>query len=281
MLHNIEPRKFNNRFENRIPNIKDRILSYKNNTVLVRRAIEKLWYPSFLDYEDYFEILINKAKFVFSVDDINYFLVDSNLLTSNEEFVFVPIDSFRIQATRWRAFVGVTGWQLYRWYNNYKFCGRCGNLLIHSHHERLLECKNCDNKIYPLISPCVIVAVYKNNRLLVTKYLNSNYKNYALIAGFVEVGESLEQTVHREVIEEVGLSVKNLQFYKSQPWSFSDTILVGFFAELDGSDSVNVQEDELSEAVWLDRDEIPEQENSISLTSEMIAVFKSGFKYIK
>ena len=125
------------------------------------------------------------------------------------------------------------------------------------------------------------MAVHDRERLLLTKYAGREYTRYALIAGFAEIGESLEQTVHREVKEEVGLKVKNLQFYKSQPWPFTDTLLAGFFAELDGSDSVTIDERELAMGVWMDREDIPPEELKISLTGEMIEAFRTGSVAIK
>ena len=73
-----------------------------------------------------------------------------------------------------------------------------------------------------------------------SKYAGRNYKKYALLAGFAEIGETLEETVKREVMEEVGLKVKNIRYYKSQPWSFSDTLLMGFYCDLDGSDEITL-----------------------------------------
>ena len=97
-----------------------------------------------------------------------------------------------------------------------------------------------------------------------------------MIAGFSEVGETLEETARREVMEEVGLKIRNLHYYASQPWSFSDTLLAGFYAELDGSDEIQLEREELSEGVWLSRDEIPVQDTSISLTGTMIERFRNG-----
>lgn len=130
--------------------------------------------------------------------------------------------------------------------------------------------------MYPKISPAVIVGVYSGNRLLLTKYAGREHVRHALIAGFAEIGESLEQTVHREVAEEVGLKVKNLKFYKSQPWPFTDTLLAGFYAELDGDDTITLEENELALGIWVERENIPvEDALQMSLTSEMIAAFKN------
>ena len=113
------------------------------------------------------------------------------------------------------------------------------------------------------------------DKLLLTKYAGRAFKRYALIAGFAEIGETIEETVKREVMEEVGLNVKNLHYYKSQPWSFSDTLLMGFYAELDGEETIRLDENELSVAQWCTREEIPE-DDGISLTREMMRVFKEG-----
>ena len=112
-----------------------------------------------------------------------------------------------------------------------------------------------------------------------SKYAGRAYANYALIAGFVEVGENLEQTVKREVMEEVGLKVKNIRYYKSQPWAFSGSLLMGFFCDLDGSDQITLDTSELAEAGWFTRDEILLEDDSVSLTREMILRFKAGEPY--
>ena len=120
------------------------------------------------------------------------------------------------------------------------------------------------------------MGVTNGNRLLMSKYANRDFKRYALIAGFAEIGETLEETVQREVMEEVGLKVKNLRYYKSQPWAFTDTLLTGFFAELDGEEEITLDEEELAMAEWFEREEIPVHERSRSLTNEMILGFKHG-----
>ena len=95
--------------------------------------------------------------------------------------------------------------------------------------ERAMVCPACGNTVYPKICPAVIAAVHDGDRLLLTRYRGRAFKKYALIAGFNEIGESIEDTVRREVLEEAGVHVKNLRFYKSQPWVFTDTLLMGFF----------------------------------------------------
>ena len=142
--------------------------------------------------------------------------------------------------------------------------------------ERMLYCKECGNMEYPKICPAVIVGVTDKDRILMSKYAGRAYKHYALIAGFTEIGETVEQTVAREVMEEVGLKVKNIRYYKSQPWAFSDTLLMGFYCDLDGDDTIRLDENELAVAQWFERKEIPEPVSLESLTNEMIIQFKNG-----
>ena len=127
---------------------------------------------------------------------------------------------------------------------------------------------------YPKISPAVIIALVHGNRILMSKYVGRAYKNYALLAGFSEIGEPVEETVRREVMEEVGLKVGRLHYYKSQPWSFTDTLLMGFFAELEGGEDIVLDQTELAMAEWFEREEIPVTYEDCSLTNEMIMAFK-------
>lgn len=276
MIQDIEPRIFDNNFKNREPEAHDLFLAYRGDEVLVREDQEKLWYPSFADFEADYPQLRQQARFLFSIDDLHYFLVGSKEIEAGKGWHYVSTNRFRTEPKYWRSFAGAVGWQLNRWYENHGFCSKCGKTMRHSEKERMLYCEVCGFQAYPTISPCVIVAVHNGNKLLLTKYAGRAYTRYALVAGFAEIGESLEKTVHREVLEEVGVKVKNLKFYKSQPWPFSDTLLMGFFAELDGDDTITIEENELALGVWMDRENIPPEEGKISLTGEMMEAFRTG-----
>lgn len=142
--------------------------------------------------------------------------------------------------------------------------------------ERSMVCTDCGHTEYPKICPAVIVAIRNGDKLLMSRYARGTYRRYALIAGYVEVGETFEECVRREVMEEVGLKVKNIRYYKSQPWSFSGTLLFGFFCDVDGDDTLTVDHEELSTAQWFERDEIIGQDTDSSLTNEMMMVFAAG-----
>lgn len=276
MIQDIEPRIYDNNFKNKKAQLQDLFLSYQGDNVLVREEKDKLWYPSFSDFAQEYPHLKDNAQFLFAIDDISYYLIDEKGLDSTEGWVYVSTNRFMTELKYWRSFAGAVGGQLKRWYSNHRLCSRCGKNMQHSEKERMLFCESCGLQIYPTISPCVIVGVYDGERLLLTKYKGRAYTKYALIAGFSEIGESLEQTVRREVKEEVGLKVKNIKFYKSQPWPFTNTILAGFYAELDGENTIKLQEDELSLGEWINREDIPPTKDYISLTGEMIETFRIG-----
>ena len=122
----------------------------------------------------------------------------------------------------------------------------------------------------------MIVGVIHGDKILQTKYRGRDIPFYALIAGFTEIGETLEETVAREVMEEAGLKVKNIRYYKSQPWGIVDDLLAGFYCDVDGSAEIHMDGNELKEAVWTRREDIVGQPNDFSLTHEMMMTFKAG-----
>ena len=141
---------------------------------------------------------------------------------------------------------------------------------------RALKC-SCGNLVFPVIAPAVIVGVIHEDKILVTRYAGREFKGLALIAGFCEIGETAEDTVRREVMEEAGLRVKNIRYFASQPWGFASNLLLGYYAELDGSDEIHLDEEELQSAVWVSRTELePVVENRLSLTGTMIERFRLG-----
>jgi NAD+ diphosphatase len=127
------------------------------------------------------------------------------------------------------------------------------------------------------LNPAVIVGVTHKNRIILSRYNGQPKNTYALVAGFIEFGESLEEGVKREVLEEVGLHVTNVRYYKSQPWPFTSSLLMGFYCDvISGDEDIVLDPEELSLAQWFEREDIPVEFNNISLTNEMIMAFKNG-----
>lgn len=233
----------------------------------VREKCEKLVYLFQLDGQSFFYYNVDREQ-------TPQQLVEQLNLQQDIVYEWQPRQFFRRAAPKEYALAAITAMHLDGWYEKNHYCGACGHPLIHDTKERMLHCEKCNNMVYPRINPAVIVGVTHGEQLLLTKYRGRAYKKYALVAGFTEIGESFEQTVAREVMEETGLKVKNIHYYKSQPWGFADNILAGYFCEVDGDPTVRMDQEELSVAEWFKRDEIPVEPEDLSLTNEMIISFK-------
>lgn len=160
--------------------------------------------------------------------------------------------------------------QLLEWKKNHQFCSRCGQKNQSHNTELCMVCPSCCYTQYPRIQPCVIVAIIKDNQqILLARSAQRPTPMFSLIAGFVEVGETLEQAVAREVMEEVGLSVKNIQYMNSQPWPFPSNLMLGFKADYAGGDLV-LQEDEIAEANFFNFDQLPHLPFKGSIAAWMI-----------
>ncbi len=268
MIQDIFPKNIRVEYENKAPDDNSIVICFHGQTVLVKE--NTLDFPKYSVFEEKPEV-----DYLFKIDEQNYFLALSDV-TSLTGYIYDNTDIFRNRKPGWLAFAGITAMHLYGWYNGHKFCGRCGKKLVHDKKERMLFCDTCACFNYPNISPCVIVGIIDGENFLLTRYSGRAYKKYALVAGYIEVGETAEDAVRREVMEEVGLKIKNIKYYKSQPWGFSRSLLLGYFAELDGSAEITLDKNELEEAVWVKRNEIDVTYDDFSLTNDMICQFKDG-----
>lgn len=157
------------------------------------------------------------------------------------------------------------------------YCGKCGNKLTHSPNERSLYCTHCGNIEYPKIAPVVMIAVTNREQILLTRFSTErNFKPWVLVSGFVEIGETLEEAAKREVFEETGLHIKNLKYFGNQPWGLSESIIVGFIAQLDGDENLCIDHKELLDAKWCSRDQLPQELTEESITYEFIKAFRNG-----
>lgn len=276
------------RLENEFYNIKatedDLVICIKNNRILVKRtektnitfptvSMVKSW-ENEMDWKAWRE---ENFQYVFRMQDINYFLwMGMAGEPIDDTYHYEETRELRMLETKEICFAACTAAHLYHWYKNNRFCGACQTPTVHDTRERMLRCPECGNMIFPKISPAVIIAVTNGEKLLLSKYAGRAYTRYALIAGYTEIGETMEETVQREVMEEVGLKVKNIRYYKSQPWGQDGAVLMGFYCDLDGSDEIYLDETELALAEWHERRALPARDDGISLTREMIRVFEEG-----
>lgn len=283
MIQDIMPHHFDNQYIPQKPKEESFVLLYDEGKTLIRKENENISFVTIKEAKEVLKVTELQWTYLFSIDQMCFYLLSEEQekilcrrLLERKQCQAEYMTFFRTAKPQYMAFAAVTGGQIHRWYRSRTFCGRCGKKMIHDEKERLMRCPECGQMEYPKICPAVIVGVTDHDRIVLTKYAGRAYKKYALIAGFAEIGETIEDTVRREVKEEVGLHVKNIRFYKSQPWSFSDTLLMGFFCELDGSDKIKMDEEELAVAQWCNREEVPVQEEDISLTSEMMCRFRQG-----
>ncbi|WP_405273989.1 NAD(+) diphosphatase [Methanobrevibacter sp.] len=158
------------------------------------------------------------------------------------------------------------------WYISHRFCGRCGTPTKIDEKDMMLKCPQCGQVHYPRIAPAIIVAIRNGDKLLMAKHSYHENIRYALIAGFVEPGETIEEAVHREVLEEVGVKIKNLQYQRSQSWPFPNSLMLGFTAEYE-SGNIKVDGDEILRAEWFKKDEIIRYESDISISDWLIQEF--------
>lgn len=156
------------------------------------------------------------------------------------------------------------------WRARTRFCGCCGKPLEDHPTLTARQCTECGNLIFPRIEPCIIVVVEREDgRILLAKHVQRNQEIYACIAGFMEAGETAEQAVRREIMEETGLSVRNVRYYGSQSWPFPSQLMLGFTADYESGD-LHLQKDEIADARWFDRDDCPASPQPGSIAYRLI-----------
>lgn len=169
------------------------------------------------------------------------------------------------------SFEGIgRSWQLIHFYRTHQFCGRCGSKMTRVKWETAMHCQRCSHRCYPRVSPCVIVAVYRDNEILLA--LNARHVKtgmYSILAGFVESGESLEQAVAREIFEEVGVKVCDIEYQGSQPWPFPHSLMMGYIAKWE-SGEVKPDQKEIAEANWFSVSNLPLIPSSFSIAGHLI-----------
>ncbi|HSD37710.1 MAG TPA: NAD(+) diphosphatase [Rhodocyclaceae bacterium] len=161
-------------------------------------------------------------------------------------------------------------YQIAEWARTHQFCGVCATKILRVDGERCVKCPACGAMTYPRISPAMMVLITRGDQALLARHTASTSHIFSALAGFVEAGESIEETVHREVMEEVGLKVHKLQYFGSQPWPFPHSLMIAFKAEY-LSGEIRLDENEIAEARWFSRDEaLPEVASTISISGHLI-----------
>lgn len=190
-----------------------------------------------------------------------------------DQFKTIPLKQALSMAYSKEYAMGVKAHSIIRWDKNHQFCGRCGTRTIHDskHFER--TCPKCHINFFPRISPSIIVLIQNNDHVLMARSPHFPQGIYGLIAGFVEAGETIEETVHREVKEEVGLNIKNITYFGSQPWPFPDSLMLAFTAEYESGELI-IDNDEIEDAGWYRYDKLPGRRSaSISISCKLLDYF--------
>ncbi len=273
MIQDIAPSKLWNEFRELEAGERDPIFLFDpEGKVLLGDQEGKILYPDRSLMRD------GRSVYLFSVDERHFFLSLEETAGIPEGFAYYTIREVRDrfpESSMPDVYAVFTAYHLWKWYAENRYCGKCGKELTLNKKERALVCPHCRNTVYPRINPAVIVGVTNGDRLLLTKY-RTGYQHNALVAGFTEIGETLEETVQREVMEETGLRVKNIRYYKSQPWGMAQDLLMGFYCDAEDDAVIHMDENELKYAEWVRRDNIVLQPNDLSLTNDMMKQFKQN-----
>jgi len=148
-----------------------------------------------------------------------------------------------------RAALAGRAFQIAEWARTHRYCGVCATPMQPLGHEFCMRCPSCGMSAYPRISPAMMVLVRKGDSILLARHATYATARHTALAGFVEAGESIEDAIHREVMEEVGLRVDKLQYFGSQSWPFPHSLMIAFTAEYAGGE-IRLQADEIAEARW-------------------------------
>ena len=162
--------------------------------------------------------------------------------------------------------------QIVDWNREHQYCGRNGEKMQDHPRDRAKVCPSCGLTVYPRLSPSIIVLVRKGDEMLLARNAQWTHGMFSTIAGFVEPGESIEQTVHREILEEVGIRVEGLKYMGSQPWPFPNSLMLGFHADYASGDIV-CEDQEIAEARWFKYDELPNIPGTTAISGWLIDAF--------
>lgn len=274
MLHEIAPKQYHVEFAKKEPGDDAICFVFKGPEILEKMVDDNLTPPTYGELKE----KVRKYIYLFAIDEVEYYLVDLKEEDVPRGYQWWTVRNAPEHRAQDLHFAEYTAYQLYVWYRDNQFCGRCGTHTDVDGSLRMLRCPHCGNMIFPRITPAIMVAVTHEDKILVTRYKGRTYKGYAMIAGFNEIGETAEETVRREVFEEVGLHVSEVKYYKSQPWGIDGNLMLGYFAKLDGSEDIDLDRQELAQAAWLRRDELDDQtiRYQYSLAGDLVEAFRKG-----
>jgi NAD+ diphosphatase len=255
-----------------------KLIIFNNNKIIFDKDINNF----ILDYP-YLNIDIDNSIYVGigESEDSIYYAVDatnSNFSINEQGYtslIEIDIRSILVKSSAEEIALVGRAQHLLDWYKNSQFCGACGAKNLYSNKEGAFCCSCSKNMLYPKISPCVIGIILNGDDILLARNKLFPDGMFSAIAGFVEASETLEQTFEREIYEEVGLRVKNIKYFGSQPWPFPNQLMIAFTCEYE-SGEINVDGDEIVEASWFNANNMPNIPPTSSISGQLINSYLEG-----
>lgn len=252
----------------------DSMYLFKGDKLMVRIGEDKYLVPT-KEEVDRSKIDIRFLQCLGAYNGINCYCGEVDRLIDEENYFFVDLKTYSRQLTKDSFLVSAKARLLLDYNRANERCGICGSLttIKEEGNDRAICCTNCGHMVWPKTAPAIIVAVTKGDKLLLAHNKMFPEGMYSVVAGFVEMGETFEDCVKREVFEETGIKVHNIKYFGSQPWPFPNSMMIGFTAEyLEGE--IKVDKEELTDAKWFTKEEIPGvYRRSISISTELIEWF--------
>ncbi|NNU76401.1 NAD(+) diphosphatase [Clostridium estertheticum] len=245
-----------------------------NDELLVKLENNIASIPTINELEN---LKINNVQFLGSENGKNCYCGEINEDVVIPTFMFcMSLKSLTHNLPEDMFWIGGRAIQVVNWNNDHVYCGRCGTLTQNVNGERAKKCPKCGLSNYPRISPAIIVAVVREGKLLLAHNLQFPKDLYSVVSGFLEVGETFEECVVREVEEETGITVKNISYFGNQPWPFPNSIMIGFTAEY-ASGEIQVDGEEIGDANWYTPSDMPIIPDSISIAKKLIDWFVKNY----
>ncbi len=273
MIQDIYPHQFDNTFvPEAVIQDDDYVFYFEGDHLLLIKNKASHSLPHVKDFDN----IGDEYTFLFSLNGHQCFWCKDCRPKADSSFELYEIN-FRYPLAQkeldWTTSVAL---HLRNWYEQHQFCGKCGTSTIISNKERAIKCPACNMVKYPTISPAIIVAILCEDKILLARGANWPDGRFSLVAGYVDVGETIEDAIAREAKEEVGIRIKNIRFYKSQPWPFSGSMMIGYIAEADGMQKIQVDNKEIAEAYWYDKNNLPQYPLQRSIAGEIIEKFRKN-----
>jgi len=252
----------------------DHYFLFCNNELLVKSENNNAIIPTTLDIE---HLNLINVQYLGSLNGENYYCGEINKdAVISDNMYFSTLRALSHHLTLDMFWIGGRAIQIVNFYTDHKYCGRCGSTTQNVIGERSTKCTKCGFVNYPRISPAIIVAVVRGDKLLLAHNKGFTKDLYSTVAGFAEAGETLEECVVREVQEETGITVKNIKYFGNQPWPFPNSLMVGFTAEY-ASGEIQVDGEEIDDAGWYSSSQMPLTPDSISIAKKLINWFTQNY----